>query len=105
MDTQFLEPWTQVGEFASNLVDELKREVIEGHSLYGKSAVAIAQRVDSDDVLFTLDDGTAYAVVHLTWNGEPEQSTKWPETKLFSTFEEWQRLGMTVDHKEFIGSS
>ena len=105
MKSQFLEPWTQVGEFASNLVDELQRELIDGHDLYGRSVVAIAQRIDSDDVLFKVNDGTAYAVVRLTWNGKPEQSPKWPDTKLFPTLEEWQRLGMAADHEEFVGAS
>jgi hypothetical protein len=96
---QFLEPWTAVGEFASNLVAELEREVIEGHVLFGKDVVAIAQRTDSDDVLFRMEDGSGYAVVHLTWNGEPEHSSKWPEAKLFSTLDEWLADGMERDHQ------
>jgi hypothetical protein len=55
MDWNFLEPWAAVTSHAANLEAELRREVSEGHPLHGYSPSAVAQRTDSDDVLFRLD--------------------------------------------------
>jgi hypothetical protein len=43
--------------------------------------------------------------MHLTWIGEPEQSSEWPDTKIFPTLEDWVQQGMTVDHRENTGTS
>jgi hypothetical protein len=102
MDNDFLEPWNAVTSHAANLEAELRREVSEGHPLYACSPTAIAQRTDSDDVLFRVDRTEArYAVVHLTWRGEPEPSSRWPETRLFETMGQWRNLCMIPDHEEF----
>jgi hypothetical protein len=100
MNMQFLEPWIDIGERGSGLVDQLCREMIAGHKLFGKPLTAIAQRMDDDDVLFRCDDGTGYAVVHLSFRNTPSTSCEWPDTKIFRTFEDWVRDGMSVDHRE-----
>ena len=104
MNVEFLEPWAKVEEFADNLVAELRREAIVGHKLFGKEVIALAQRIDSDEVLYRLNDGSGVAVVHLTWIGEPEQSSEWPDTKIFPTLESWVQQGMMVDHRDYIGA-
>ncbi len=107
MVDEFKEPWVVVGKFASNLVVELEREIVRNHPLFGRKVQAIAQRTDSDDVLFAVecDAGPVqYAVVHLTWSGEPELDTRWPDTKTYESFEEWSRDRMMPDHQEFVGS-
>ena len=102
MDCNFLEPWAAVTSHAANLEAELRREVSEGHPLHGCSASAVAQRTDSDDVLFRLDGiEPRYAVVHLTWRGEPEPKNRWPETRLFETMDQWKDLCMVPEHREF----
>jgi hypothetical protein len=102
MDRDFREPWSAVTSHAANLEAELRREVPDGHPLQGCSPTAIAQRIDSDDVLFLLDGTEArYAVVHLTWRGEPEPWSRWPETRLFETMDQWRNLCMIPDHEEY----
>jgi len=103
MDIEYQEPWNATGKYADNLVKELEREVTEGHLLFQVEVRAIAQRTDSDDVLFRLPDGRC-AVVHLTWSGEPEGDSRWPDTRVFESWEAWSRTGMMVDHAEFIGN-
>jgi hypothetical protein len=86
----FLEPWSSFLEFAGNFAAELHREAIAGH------ITALAQHIDSDEVLYQLNDGSGVAVVHLTWIGEPEQSSEWPDKKIFPTLEDWVQQGMMV---------
>jgi len=105
MKIDFLDPWVAVGEHADNLVKELQREVTEHHLMWNRKVRAIGQRADADDVLFEIEGPVrSYAVVHLTWSGEPENDPELPDTKLFSSLAEWISDGMTADHREFIGS-
>jgi len=46
---------------------QLEQEIVAEHPLHGKQATAIARRIDCDDVLVRLGDGT-YANVHLPWS-------------------------------------
>ena len=104
MDVTFKEPWVKVGQFAHNLLLELHREVGFGHPLKSKDVRAVAQRTDSDDVLFEVEGKIiTYVVVHLTWRGGPESEPLFPEVQLFSSFEHWVREGMTPDHEKFVG--
>jgi hypothetical protein len=102
----FLEPWSAVTSHAANLEAELRREVPEGHPLYACSPAAIAQRTDCDLFLFRLDDGSEprCAVVHLTWRGQAEPLSPWPETRFFETMDQWGSLCMISDHEESTGS-
>jgi hypothetical protein len=105
MYSDFLEPWNAVTSHAANLEAELRREMSEDHPLYACSPTAIAQRTDCDDVLFRLDGSEPrYAVVHLTWRGQPEPRSPWPETRLFETMDQWRNLCMIPDHEEFTRS-
>ncbi len=100
----FLLPWTATGQLADNLVKELEREVTKGHALWQVNATAIAQRTDSDDVLFEIEDGgRKYAVVHLTWSGEPESDNRWPHSWIFDSLQAWADECMKQDHAEFMG--
>lgn len=81
MESAFLEPWSAATSHAAKFEDKLRREVPEGHPLYGCSLTAIALRTDSDDVLFRIDGGEPrYAMVHLIWRAEAEPRSKihWP---------------------------
>jgi hypothetical protein len=78
--------------------DELRREVGQGHVLYGRVAVAVARATNSDDMLFWLPDGpAAFAEVHLTWTGKREWRPEWPITSLFSSFEDWVERSLRAD--------
>lgn len=106
MQIEYLEPWMATGQFADNLVKTLEREVTENHVLWGIKSRAIAQRSDNDDVLFEIDgDIGKYAVVHLSWSGEPEPDPRWPETRVFATIKAWVDECMKIDHAEFVGST
>ena len=103
MSNDFSEPWVEVGQFADNLVKELRREVVSGHPLWGKEVCAIAQRSDSDDVLSKIEGiEPTYAVVHLTWSGEPELGPHYPAVRLFASLDQWMREAMVQDHEEFM---
>jgi len=97
----FLEPWVPVREHADNLAAELQREAMQGHPLYKKVVHAIAQRTDCDDVLFEVDTADfAYAVVHLTWTGEPENDSRWPDTQVFVNWQDWIEKRMKPDNSK-----
>jgi len=99
------EPWSQVSQFANNLEQELKRELSTNHPLHGCNATAVAQRTDSDDVLFQLENSPhKYAVVHLTWSGQTEPDARWPDTRFFKSIQEWSDQCMKPDHLEFVGN-
>jgi hypothetical protein len=107
MNIELKEPWIAIGEFAVNLVNELEREVTSRHPLWRKSVQPIAQRTDSDDVLYAIEGGdepSRFAVVHLTWSGEPETNSTWPHTEFYASIEEWSRRRMIPDHQKFIAS-
>ena len=99
----FAKPWAQVTQHAANLEAELRKEAAPGHPLYMLNVAAIARRVDADDVLFEVDSpGFRYAVVHLSWTGEPEHDPQFPHTEPFATFQEWSENRMKPDNREFL---
>jgi hypothetical protein len=96
---QFLDPWFRA---VPGLEGELRNEVSEGHPLYGKKAISVARRQDSDDVLFLLlDHQSPLAVVHLTWSGRPERTSNWPQTTFYTSLQDWVERCMKPDHAEF----
>ncbi|HJU41711.1 MAG TPA: hypothetical protein VJ691_02815 [Vicinamibacterales bacterium] len=96
---QFLEPWHKA---VPGLEAELRNEVGEGHALYGRKAISVARRRDSDDVLFLLlDHPSPLAVVHLTWTGRRERNSNWPQTTFYTSLHDWVERCMKVDHEEF----
>lgn len=79
---------------------ELADEMSTDHLLSGKRAVAVARRLDTDDVLFSLPDGPApLAVVHLTWAGR-ERSPQWPATELYRSVDDFITRRMLPDAEE-----
>jgi hypothetical protein len=63
----WLTPWQPVtGERAVGLERVLSRELCSGHPLEGRTARAVAARVDCDDVLYWVDGPEELVVVHLT---------------------------------------
>ena len=102
---EYLEPWIAIGQYADKLVKELEREVTQGHVLWKVKTRAIAQRSDSDDVLFEIESEQGKcAVVHLTWSGKPEQDSRWPDMRIYATIDLWADECMKTDHAEFIGT-
>ena len=102
-DLTFQRPWVRVGQHADILDQELEKEVCPEHPLYGSRARAVAQRTDSDDVLFQLENSRyKYAVAHLTWSGQTEPNASWPATQCFDSLEEWIISCMKPDHREYL---
>jgi len=101
---EFLEPWYSIADEPDQVAGmnkELRREVGDGHPLYGLPVRATGCRLDCDDVLFAIDDGTGrFAVVHLTWNQAPEP-LPWPGTSLYASFDMWLVEGMRRDFDDF----
>jgi hypothetical protein len=99
-----LEPWSPIENRvqASHLVSELRRELAEGHPLFGIPVEAVAiSDAENDDILFRLLDGTnRVAVVHLTWTQNPPDQPPWPYTVLYQSFEEWAWSCMRQGHHD-----
>lgn len=56
--------------------------------MFGLPVRTAAARIDSDDFLFEISDGSGrYAVVHLTW--KKESSPEWPHSEIYASFQEW----------------
>jgi hypothetical protein len=91
-----------VAAHAANLEDELRKEVAVGHPLHLLRIRAIAQRSDTDDVLFEVSSPHfRYAVVHLTWSGEPQRDPRSPDTETFPTFANWVKSRMKPDSEQY----
>jgi hypothetical protein len=61
-------PWRAIefGSEMSGIQHRLELEVTAVHRLFGKRAIAVGRRVDDDDTVVVLHDGS-YANVHLAW--------------------------------------
>ena len=71
------EAWRAVeDDEAARLVEALRREVPEGHLLYGRTVEAVAKCSARDETVFAVDDLGLYAVVHLTYRAESDR--RWP---------------------------
>lgn len=66
------------------VLDELRRELVPGHPLFGRITGIDAFHAASDDVLARLDDDTL-AVVHPTWSGRPEPYENCPSFVMLGT--------------------
>ncbi|WP_436863507.1 hypothetical protein [Acinetobacter haemolyticus] len=82
--------WVSIEEGKESVFsNELKRELILGHVLFDKKAVAIARKVGEDNILFFFENQeNQYAEVHLTWSNET--NPKWPSTLIFRSFNDWK---------------
>lgn len=67
-------------------LEELNREITDGHRLFGLEVTPIAKNVQNDDILFQLSDGRL-AVVHLTWSGRKERDSNFPWSKVYDSLE------------------
>jgi len=71
-DIEWKLPWRAI-QFEAEIPGvqkQLESEITNEHSLWGTKPIAIGRRVDCDDVLAKLNDGT-YASVHLVWGSGP----------------------------------
>ncbi|MDQ2807368.1 MAG: hypothetical protein M3Z04_10730 [Chloroflexota bacterium] len=99
----WLSPWRAVDD-GPGLAAELAREVGPGHRLAGVAAVAVALRVDCDDVLFALPaPHPPLAVVHLVWSGRQESDPHWPGTRFYHSWADWIHRCMEWDHADYDG--
>jgi hypothetical protein len=102
----WLVPWHPVpaDSIDDSLAQELSRECCCTHVLSGISVRAEGTRQDCDDVLFRLLDGSnRFAVVHLTFAQHPESNPLWPDTRIFASWEAFEREAMQPDHADWIG--
>ena len=60
---------------------KMNREMTLDHPLHGKRAIVVSRRIDRDDILVRLNDGS-YATVHLLWDVSS------PETRS-ATYPRW----------------
>jgi hypothetical protein len=107
MDTKELEaltwrePWELIPLEQREVLDrELDRELCAAHALAGTAHVAVARRVDRDDVLFIIDD-ERLALVHLTWNRETDP--RWPMTIPVADVASFVSEHMKPDHEDLFG--
>lgn len=97
------EPWQALPiDQVTMLTSQLQRELPAGHVLSGVETRAIARTANRDDVLFELlDHDKRLAVVHLTWSQQAQTDSRWPDTCLFATWDEWVRERLIPDCAEF----
>jgi hypothetical protein len=104
---KWLEPWYSIADDdaqVSGMERELRRELAPGHALFAVPVTAIGRRCDCDDVIYSIEDGTArVAVVHLTWNQNPPDPPPWPDTLLYESIDRWMIEGMRPDHEDYVG--
>ena len=72
------------------LEQELSREIIPGHILFGLPIRAIARREDCDDVVFAIVGSAQVAEAHLVYGGRASHSD-WPLSVLYQSLSEWQK--------------
>jgi hypothetical protein len=83
----WLVPWHPIKDATpdDNMVQELRREICDRHVLHGMPVRPVGHRLDCDDVLFELLDGSGrLAVVHLTFSKHREMDPTWPETTILT---------------------
>jgi hypothetical protein len=102
--TLFLRPWEPVcGDRAKYFEKELARELAPHHPLFGRPVHAIALTVESDDVLYQLDDGSV-SQVHLTYTpNAPEAASGCPRHRSYGMFGDWVIEKMLPDHIDHFG--
>lgn len=103
----WLVPWKRVyGEEAVSLENELRKELHAAHILFGKSCRALGRRIDTDDVLFLVNNSDdRLAVVHLIWQCQKEANPHWPHTEIYESVLEWLEERMKLDNSAFDAKS
>jgi hypothetical protein len=101
-EIEWLRPWERLKDAGEALVAELQKELPAHHVLYGVPVIAVARRIDCDDVLFAADDTSkTLAVVHLTWAGKRERDPQWPSTLLYRDWQDWIERCLGPDNREY----
>jgi hypothetical protein len=95
--SQLTAPWFPLTGEGPGLVEELRREISQGHVLFGKDVAAVARRHDCDDVLFALERGVA--VVHLAYGGR-ETRPEFPDTELYESWADFVTERVARDARE-----
>ncbi|MCK7471139.1 MAG: hypothetical protein MZU95_10435 [Desulfomicrobium escambiense] len=103
---EWKEPWRAI-QFAAEIPGVQKQvdsEITTKHPLTGKGAIAIGRRIDNDDVLVILNDGT-YASVHLVWGSGPGAfSEQYPSWYLYGSLESFLQA-MQEDAAEYCNEA
>jgi hypothetical protein len=97
-------PWRAIEDSGRSrlFAVQLETELPQNHVLQGLKVIAVAARIDRDDILFeVLGNEMPLAVVHLTWRKEKEKDSRWPGTKLFRSWEHWVQEDMQLAHEEY----
>lgn len=102
-------PWRPLftDQEMAGLQRQIGREITKPHPLFGRGATIKGRRIDNDDVLVSLDDGS-YANVHLVWgssehSGAPIPSPfahEYPSWFLYGSLEDFARA-MQDDAQEY----
>jgi hypothetical protein len=75
------------------------------HVLLDYHCSAVCKSLRCDDILFSIHNNKGsnktYALVHLTFNGKTEESTMWPSTTLFDSFDNFKFERMYPDKAEW----
>jgi hypothetical protein len=102
VEMEWVRPWERLQDVGETLVNELQKELPAQHVLKGVPVIAVARRLDCDDVLFaTADPSMPLAVVHLTWAGKAEGDPRWPSTTLYRSWQDWIERCLVPDHQEY----
>ncbi|AHX14763.1 hypothetical protein CH75_17305 [Dyella jiangningensis] len=93
----WLEPWRPLGteQEALGLQRQLEREITGPHPLFGRCATVKGRRIDRDDVLVVLGDGS-YANVHLVW-GSSDRSRPPQPSPFAAEYPTWFLYGGVDD--------
>ena len=95
-------PWSPLSteQEAIGLQRQLDREVTGRHPLCGRVASVVGRRIDNDDIVVTLLDGS-YAKVHLTWSASDAgpSADKYPKWLAYRSLEDFA-AAMLNDSRE-----
>ena len=97
----FKPPWERVSvKEKMRLEGELAIERSLLHNLATVDCLAVARRIDSDDVLFEITPHLCEcAVVRLTWSEQVEMQPETPAFEIFATFDDWVQERMLPDYE------
>lgn len=77
--------WSFIAFTNKYFIEEAKREIKEGHPLYGEMMYSIAKCDSNDDVMYVIS-GERYVIIHLTYSENKDVS--YPHFILFESLEE-----------------
>jgi len=77
--------WSFIAFTNKYFIEEAKREIKEGHLLYGETMYSTAKCDSNDNVMYVIS-GERYVIVHLTYSGNKDAS--YPHFILFENLKE-----------------